>query len=108
MDAVIEAIGEYIKDALRENKPHIAKGILMDVEMWYEDHIKSIHTAKKLMGDSVFISVYCCGYENINWYEVRSSLEVYFCDEIDEALCGKEEDIEDDIESDEAVHSDSE
>lgn len=108
MDGVVEAIGEHIKDALRLNKPHIAKGILADVEMWYDSHIASIHTAKKLMNDSVFISVYCCGYENVNWYEARSSLEVYFCDEIDEALCGKDDDVENDVESDEAVNSDSE
>jgi len=104
MDAVIEAIGEYIKDALRQNKPHIAKGILTDVEMWYDAHITSIHTAKKLMGDSVFMSVYCCGYENVNWYEVRSSLEVYFCNDIEDAL----RDTDDELETDEAVCSDSE
>ncbi len=96
MDQVIESIGEYIKAALHTGKPHIAKGILVDVEMWYDDHINSIHTAKKLMEDSVFMSIYCCGYENMDWLEVRSCLEVYFCNEIEDALLGKEEEVEDD------------
>ena len=86
MDAVVEAIGEHIKDALLNNKPEIANGILKDIEMWYEDHLKKFYTAKDLLRDSVFSSILCCGYENVNWYEVRSSLEVYFCNEIEEAM----------------------
>jgi hypothetical protein len=97
MDAVIEAIGEYVKDALQANKPLIAKGILNDPEAWFEEHIKNIHTSKKLLNDSVFNSVYCCGYENVYWNEVSTTLEVYFCNEIDEALYEKEK--EDDEES---------
>jgi hypothetical protein len=50
-----------------------------------------------LLNDSVFNSVYCCGYENVYWNEVSTTLEVYFCNEIDEALYEKEK--EDDEES---------
>lgn len=86
MDAVVEAIGEYIRDALRNNEPEVAKGILKDIEMWYEDHLKKLYTAKELLRDSVFSSIYCCGYENIDWNDIRCSLEVYFCQEIEDAL----------------------
>ena len=100
MDSVIEAIGEYISAALKQNKPLIAKGILNDVEAWYSDHINSIKTAKKLMDDSVFNSIYYFGYENIAWDEVEETLNAYFSNEVDDALAEAETDGEADVYAD--------
>jgi hypothetical protein len=100
MDSVIEAIGEYVSSSLKQNKPLVAKGILNDVEAWYEDHIENIKSAKKLMEDSVFNSVYYFGYENVYWNDVQHTLNIYFSDEVDEALLGAEKEDEAEAESD--------
>lgn len=102
MDAVIESIAERVKDCLFMNNYKLAKTLIFDPEEWFFDFIKTIHSAKALMKDSVFSSVFNCGYENVYWNEVRHSLEMYFVDELAhmEGLKDGEND-EEDLKSDE-------
>jgi len=90
MEALMEAIAEHIEDALRINKAYIAKGILLDVEEWYQEHIEKIEKPKDLLRDPVFSAVYMYGYENVNWYEVCATLEVEYYDRIHDMLYERE------------------
>jgi hypothetical protein len=84
MDTLIEAIGECVKDAIDDKKPLVARGILSDTELWYEVYLKRFYKTEDLLCDSVFMAVYRCGYDNIDWNDVTTALEVYFCDDIAE------------------------
>ena len=84
MDTIIEAIGEYLKECLRTNKLSIAKRIIEDTEDWYVDYISNIKSAKKLLEDNIFNSVYQYGYDCVIWEDIGCILEQYFNEELKE------------------------
>ena len=71
METIIETIAEYIS---KSNN----KRIINDIEEWYEDYISNIKSSKKLLEDSIFISVYNYGYDNVDWYMITKALEEHF------------------------------
>lgn len=95
MEAVIEAIAEHIESALNNNKPFIAKHILLDIEEWYADHLKQFEKAKDLFDDPVFIAVYYYGYDELNWYSITSTLEVEYYNRIHDMIYERPEEPED-------------
>jgi uncharacterized protein YdaU (DUF1376 family) len=104
MDTLIEAIGECVKDAIDDKKPLVARGILSDTELWYEVYLKRFYKTEDLLRDSVFMAVYRCGYDNIDWNDVTTALEVHFCDDIDELE--NEKKIEEEEEEEESYSDD--
>lgn len=78
METIIEAIGEYLKECIRMNKITISKRIITDTEDWYVDYISNIKSAKKLLEDNIFNSVYQYGYDCVVWEDIGFILEQYF------------------------------
>ena len=73
MECIIETIAEYITKSKN-------KGILYDVEEWYEDYISNIKSSKKLLEDQIFNCIYNYGYDNIDWYTITHKIKEYLND----------------------------
>lgn len=84
METIIESIGEYIKECIRLKNYHIPKRIITDTEEWYGDYISNIKSAKKLLENTIFNSVYQYGYEDVVWEDIGYVLEQYFNEEFNE------------------------
>ena len=84
METIIESIGEYLKECIRMNKIIISKRIITNTEDWYVDYISNIKSAKKLLEDNIFNSVYQYGYEDVVWEDIGYILEQYFNEEMKE------------------------
>ena len=80
MNNLIEAIGEEIQTAIYRNDGETAEKIIAECDEWYENYVRGLSYP---LDDPIFLAVYMCGYDNISWEDVQSSLEGQFRDDIE-------------------------